>query len=83
MGHWHLTYHAEHLLAVVLLPSVKGVIQEGEPGRPAATELSLETEDGDVLLLGLEGLTELGLDVALGDVRLLGVDQLDDLQMIS
>ena len=81
MGHWRLAYPAEHLLAVILLPCVQGVIQEGEPCRPAATELSLEAEDGDVLLLGLEGLGELGLDVTLGDVRLLGVDQLNDLQI--
>ena len=73
-------YPAEHLLAVVLLSRVKAVVEEGEAGGAAPTELSLKTEDGDVLLLGLEGLGELGLDVALGDVGLLGVDQLNDLQ---
>ncbi len=59
-------YPAEHLLAVVLLSSVKAVIEEGEAGRTATTELSLKTEDGDVLLLGLEGLGEPGLYVTLG-----------------
>ena len=82
MGQWCLAYPAEHLLAVVLLPSIKGVIEEGEPGRAAATKLSLETEDGNVLLLSLEGLRELGLDVTLRDVGLLGVDQLNDLEIL-
>ena len=73
------TYSSEHLLAVVLLSRVKGIIDEGEASGSAATELSLETEDRNVLLLGLQGLSQLGLDVTLGDVGLLGVDELNHL----
>lgn len=59
------TYTSEHLLAVELLSSVKRIIDEGEAGGSAATELGLETENRNVLILGLEGLSELGLDVSL------------------
>ena len=73
------TYSSEHLLAVVLLSSVKRIIEEGEASGSATTELGLETENRNVLLLGLQGLGQLGLDVTLGDVRLFGVDQLNHL----
>ncbi len=59
------TYTSEHLLAVELLSSVKRIIDEGEAGGSATTELGLETENRNVLILGLEGLSELGLDVSL------------------
>ena len=75
-----ITYSSEHLLAVVLLSSVKRIIDKGEAGGSATTELSLETENRNVLLLGLEGLGQLGLDVGLRDVGLLGVDELNHLK---
>ena len=73
------TYSSEHLLGVVLLSSVKRIVEEGEASGSATTELGLETENRNVLLLGLQGLGQLGLDVTLGDVRLFGVDQLNHL----
>ena len=59
------TYSSEHLLAVELLSSVKRIIDESEAGRSATTELGLESENRNVLLLGLEGLGQLGLNVSL------------------
>lgn len=73
------TYTSEHLLAVELLSSVKRIIDESEAGRSATTELGLETENRNVLILGLEGLSELALDVGLRDVGRLGVNQFDHL----
>ena len=73
------TYTSKHLLAVELLSSVKRIIDEGEAGGSATTELGLETENRNVLILGLEGLSELALDVGLRDVGQLGVNQFDHL----
>jgi hypothetical protein len=73
------TYSSEHLLAVKLLSSVKRIVDEGEARGSATSELGLQTENGNVLLLDLEGLGQLALDVTLGDVSLLGVDQLNHL----
>ena len=73
------TYSSEHLLAVVLLSRVKRIIDEGEASGSATTELGLEAENRNVLLLDLQGLGELGLDVSLGDVRLFGVNELNHL----
>ena len=73
------TYTSEHLLAVELLSSVKRIIDEGEAGGSATTELGLETENRNVLILGLEGLSKLALDVGLRDVGQLGVNQFDHL----
>lgn len=73
------TYSSEHLLAVVLLSSVNGVVDEGEAGGSATTELGLEAENRNVLLLRLEGNSKLGLDVSLGHVRELRVNQLNHL----
>ena len=75
-----VTYTSEHLLAVKLLSSVKRIIDESEAGRSAATELGLQAENGNVLLLGLKGLGELALNVGLGDVGQFGVDQFDHLR---
>ena len=73
------TYSSEHLLAVVLLSRVKRIIDEGEASGSATTELGLEAENRNVLILGLEGLSELALDVGLRDVGQLGVNQFDHL----
>lgn len=60
-----MTYSSEHLLAVELLSGIEGIVDEGEAGGSATTELGLEAENRNVLLLGLKGLSELGLDVSL------------------
>ena len=73
------TYTSKHLLAVELLSSVKRIIDEGEASGSATTELGLETENRNVLILGLEGLSKLALDVGLRDVGQLGVNQFDHL----
>ena len=73
------TYTSEHLLAVELLSSVKRIVDESEASGSATTELGLETENRNVLILGLEGLSKLALDVSLRDVGQLGVNQFDHL----
>ena len=73
------TYTSEHLLAVELLSSVKRIVDESETSGSATTELGLETENRNVLILGLEGLSKLALDVSLRDVGQLGVNQFDHL----
>lgn len=45
-----------------------GVVDEGESSGLATTELGLETEDVDLLLLALVELSELATEVVLGDV---------------
>ena len=74
-----VTYSSEGLLAVEFLSGVNVVVDEGEASGSATTELGLQAENRNVLLLGLEGLSELGLDVSLGNVGNLRVDQLDHL----
>ena len=73
------TYTSEHLLAVELLSSVKRIVDESETSGSATTELGLEAENRNVLILGLEGLSKLALDVSLRDVGQLGVNQFDHL----
>ena len=73
------TYTSEHLLAVELLSSVKRIVDESEASGSATTELGLEAENRNVLILGLEGLSKLALDVGLRDVGQLGVNQFDHL----
>jgi len=73
------TYTSEHLLAVELLSSVKRIVDESEASGSATTELGLEAENRNVLILGLEGLSKLALDVSLRDVGQLGVNQFDHL----
>ena len=51
-----------------LLHGLGGVIDESEAGGLATTELSSETEDGDLVLLGLVERTELLTELLLGDV---------------
>ena len=65
------------LLGVALLPGIEGVVDESETGGSASSELALQAEDGDVLVLGLEHRGELGLDGSLGDGSLVWVDELN------
>ena len=60
-----VAYSSKHLLGVEFLSSVKCIIDESEAGRSATTELGLEAENRNVLILGLHGLRELSLDVFL------------------
>ena len=78
-----VTYSSEHLLAVVFLSGINVVVDKCEAGSSATTELGLKTEDGNGLLLALEGLGKLDLDVFLGDVGKLGVDELNDLRELE
>jgi len=57
-----------------LLHGLGAVIDEGEAGGLAATELGAETEDGDLVLLGLVKAGELVAEVLLGDVGTTGVE---------
>jgi hypothetical protein len=63
-----------------LLLGIEAVVNEGVASASATTESSLETIDGDGLLLSLHLGTKLSLDLLLGDVSHLGVDQIDGLK---
>ena len=65
-------------LGVVLLSSVGIIVDASESGGSATTELGVESENGDVLWLGVEHLGELLLDNNLGDGSLIRVDQLNN-----
>lgn len=51
-----------------LLEGLWGIVNEGEAGGLAATELGLETEDVDLVLGALVQLSELATEVVLGHV---------------
>lgn len=51
-----------------LLEGLWGIVNKGETGGLAATELGLEAEDVDLLLGALVELSELAAEVVLGDV---------------
>ena len=57
-----------------LLHGLGGVVDESETSGLAATELGAETEDGDLVLLGLVQATELLTELILGDVGAVGVE---------
>ena len=75
------TYSSEVVLGIVFFPSVKIIEDGGEAAATAATELGLESEDGNAVLvaLALELLGDLGLDGGLLNAGALGVDQLNHL----
>jgi hypothetical protein len=66
----------EPVAGLELLHSLGAVVDESEAGALAATEVCLEAEDGDILLLGLVQLTELAAELVLGDVRAVGVENI-------
>lgn len=68
----------EEGLGVVLLSSVGIIVDASKSGGSATTELGVESENGDVLWLGVEHLSELLLDGGLGDGSLIRVDQLNN-----
>lgn len=62
------------VLGLELLQSLGGVVDEGEAGGLAATELGAQAEDLDLLLLGLVQAGELLAQLSLGDVGTVGVE---------
>ena len=74
-----LVGHADTDEAVVgleLLHGLVGVVDEGEAGALATTELGAESEDGDLVLVGLVELGELLTELVLGDVGTVGVEDI-------
>lgn len=57
-----------------LLQGLGGVVDEGEAGALATTELRTETEDGDLVLGGAVEAGELLAEFVLGDVGAVGVE---------
>lgn len=64
----------ESVVRLELLHGLGGVVNEGKAGSLAATELGAETEDGDLVLLGLVEAGELVAELILGDVGAVGVE---------
>lgn len=62
------------VLGLELLQSLGGVVDEGEAGGLAATEVGAQAEDLDLLLLGLVQAAELLAQLSLGDVGTAGVE---------
>jgi hypothetical protein len=61
-------------LGLELLEGLGGIVDEGEAGGLAATELGAQTEDLDLLLLGLVQGADLLTELLLGDVGAVGVE---------
>ena len=62
------------VLRIVLLQSLGGIVDETKAGGLAATKLGSQTEDGDLVLLGLVEGGELVAQLILGDVGSAGVE---------
>lgn len=62
------------VVGLELLHGLGAVVDESEAGALTATEVCLEAEDGDILLLGLVELAELATELVLGDVGTVGVE---------
>ena len=63
----------EPVVGLELLHRLGAVVDEGEASGLATTVLGAETEDGDLVLVGLVQLGELLAELILGDVRAVGV----------
>lgn len=61
-------------MGLELLHGLGGVVDKGETGGLAATELCPETEDVDLLLGGLVHASKLLTEIILGDVGTAGVE---------
>jgi hypothetical protein len=68
----------ETVLGLELLHGLGGVVDQGEAGGLAATELRAQTEDGDLVLLGLVHPAELLAELLLGDVGAVGVQNVNN-----
>jgi len=64
----------ESVVGLELLHGLGAVVDEGEAGALATTVLGAETEDGNLVLVGLVQLGELLAELILGDVRAVGVE---------
>lgn len=64
----------EPVVGLELLHRLGAVVDEGEASGLATTVLGAETEDGDLVLVGLVELGELGAELILGDVGTVGVE---------
>ena len=73
----------EPVVGLELLHGLGAVVDEGEAGALATTVLGAETEDGDLVLVGLVQLGELLAELILGDVRAVGVQDVTVQQIIS
>jgi len=62
------------VLGLELLHGLGGVVDESETSGLAATELGAETEDGDLVLLGLVETAKLLAELLLGDIGAVGVE---------
>ena len=61
-------------MGLELLHRLVRVVDESKAGALAATVVRLETEDGNILLLGLVELAELTTEFVLGNVGAVGVE---------
>ena len=66
----------ETVVRLELLQGLAGVVDESEAGALATTILGAETEDGDLVLLGLVEGAELVAELILGDVGAVGVEDI-------
>lgn len=64
----------EPIVGFELLHRLGGVVDQSKAGALAATVVRPETEDGDIVLLGLVELGELATEFVLGDVGAVGVE---------
>jgi hypothetical protein len=59
-----------------LLQGLLGVVDQGEAGALTTTVLGAETEDGDLVLVGLVQVGQLLAELVLGDVGTVGVEDI-------
>lgn len=69
-----LSVSDEPVAGLELLHRLLGVVEERETSALSATELCPETEDGDLVLVGLVETGELLAELILGDVGAAGVE---------
>lgn len=64
----------ETVVRLELLQGLGGVVDEGKAGALTTTVLCAETEDGDLVLVGLVQVGQLLAELVLGDVGAVGVE---------
>jgi hypothetical protein len=73
----------EEVVGLELLQGLGGVVDEGEAGGLATTELRAQAEDGNLVLLGLVEAAELLAELILGDVGAVGVEDVTGKSPVS
>merc|ERR1712098_131615 len=68
----------QSVMGLESLHRLAAVVDEGKARALAATILSPEAEDGDLVLAALVQFGELGAELVLGDVRAVGVQDVND-----